>query len=122
MLPRSTQRTARALAGALFDTGTGIPPARLDWLMHDAGEFLGHAGPKTRWGFIGLLLALEWLPFFFGIFGRFSRLGIEKRERFLERLESSSVAVILAAPKAALGLVYYEHPDVVAELGYGSRA
>ena len=122
MLPAVTVRTMRALTVSLFDTGGGIPAARIDWLVDDLNDFLGHAGPKTRYGFIGLLLALEFMTFFFGFFRRFSGLSSEARQAYLERVETSSLAVLVAAPKAAIGLCYYEHPELVAELGLTRRA
>lgn len=122
MLPGFTTRTTRALVVSLFDTGRGIPEARIEWLLTDLGDFLGHAGTKTRYGFIGLLLALELMTFFFGFFRRFSSLTPDRRQAYLERLEASSLAVLVAAPKAAIGLCYYEHPELVAELGLTRRA
>lgn len=118
MLPRFSHRPIRALAESLFDHGAGIPAARLDWLIDDLGDFLGRAGPKTRTFFLVTLMLLEFLPLFFGFFGRMSRLHGEKRVAYLNRLDHSALAALIALPKAMLGLIYYEHPDAVLETGY----
>lgn len=121
MLPRFAHAPARALARALFDAGRGIPEARLDWMLADVDDFTGRAGAKTRLGFLAALLVLQWSPLFFGAWGRMSALTPEARDRYLERLDRSALAVLIALPKAVLGLCYYEHPEVVAELGYDGR-
>lgn len=121
MLPRIVRAPARALAVALFDTGAGIPATRLDWLLEDVDDFSGRAGAKTRTALVVTLLVLEWLPLLLGLFGRMSRLDPARRLRYLERLDRSELTVLIAIPKAVLGLCYYEHPDVVAELGHDGR-
>ena len=109
----------RALALGLFDTGAGIPVERLDWMLHDADDFLRAAGPKTSALFVGVMTALEGLPVAFGEGPhRFSKLDPSARARFLERLDSSRLSMLIALPKAVLGLVYYEHPDAAAQTGY----
>lgn len=118
MLPRSSHRPIRALAGALFDRGSGIPEDRLQWLLADLGDFAGHAGPKTRTFFLITLYLLEWLPPFFGHFSRMSRLPIDRRLDYLERLDRSALTALIALPKAMISLVYYEHPDALLETGY----
>lgn len=121
MLPRLAHAPARALAVSLFDAGRGIPAARLDWLLADVDDFTGRAGAKARTGFLATLLILEWIPLLFGVFGRMSRLAPEARVRYLERVDRSGLAALIAVPKAVLGLCYYEHPDVLAELGFDDR-
>ena len=47
------------------------------------------------------------------------RLSIPDRVRALTRLERRQLAPILIALRAILCLLYYEHPDVPAEVGLG---
>ncbi len=111
--------TARALALGLFDRGDGISDARLDWLEADVAAFLAAAGPKTSFLFGLVLTAIELLPPWFGAGpSRFSRLAPANRLAFLERLDASRLAVLIALPKAVLSLCYYEHPDALRETGY----
>lgn len=109
----------RALALGLFDGGDGIPRERLDWVLQDLEGFLGHAGPRTRGLFVVVMAVIEWLPPLLSLnLRRLSRLGPTERAHFLERLETSRFAILLALPKAALSLTYYEHPEALAETGY----
>ncbi len=121
MLPRLVHAPVRALTVSLFDAGRGVPDARLDWLLADVDDFTGRAGAKTRTAFLATLLILEWIPVLFGVFGRMSRLEPAARVRYLERVDRSGLAALIAVPKAVLGLCYYEHPDVLEELGYDRR-
>ncbi len=109
----------RALAKGLFDTGAGIPEQRLDWMLQDADAFLSAAGPKTGTLFASVMVALESMPVLLGEGPRrFSKLSPQAQARCLERLERSRLSMLIALPKAVLGLVYYEHPDASAETGY----
>lgn len=107
-----------ALAEALFDRGAGVPADRLEWVLADLGDFLGRAGHKTRTFFLITLALVEWLPLFMGRFGRMSRLSPAARVDYLSRLDASPLAPLLALPKAMVSLVYYEHPEALAETGY----
>lgn len=94
----------------------------MDWLIEDLGDFAGRAGPKTRTFFLLTLMLVEFLPLFFGFFGRMSRLPIEKRLAYLEKLDHSAIAAVIALPKALLGLIYYEHPEALLETGYDHQS
>lgn len=120
MLP--LERTVRALAEGLFDRGQGLPADRLTWLLTDLESFLGHAGPRTRGLFVLVVAVLEWLPLLvLGRPTRLSRLPSPARLLFLERLEQGPFAILLALPKAAMSLTYYEHPDALKETGYDAQ-
>ena len=111
-----------ALAVALFDHGEGLPADRLTWLLTDLESFLGHAGPRTRGLFVLVVAVLEWLPLVvLGRATRLSRLSSSARLEFLERLERGPFAILLALPKAAMSLTYYEHPDALKETGYDAQ-
>lgn len=111
--------SVRAFASGMFDTGDGIPADRLDWLQEDVEAFLAHAGPRTTFLFTLVMVLLEWAPpFVLGRPRRFSKLTPKERLRFLERVDASRLAALIAAPKAVLSLCYYEHPEALRETGY----
>ena len=88
-------------------------------MLDNASDFLDKAGPKTRTLFLLVLLLIEVLPLFIiGSPRRMSSLNPDDRERFLQKLDASFLAALIALPKAILGLVYFEHPDVEQEIGY----
>lgn len=120
VLPSYARAPTAALARGLFDAGAGVPEARLDWLLADLGDFLDGTGAKTKGAFLLTLMIIELLlPLvLLGAPRRFSRLSQERRERLLKKMEEGPFALILALPKAMTCLVYYEHPDALAETGY----
>ena len=61
------------------------------------------------------------MPLFAKRLGRLSLLAPELQLKALEGLDGSQLAPLLALPKAMLSLVYYEHPDAMAETGYDKR-
>lgn len=108
-----------ALGQDLYDRGGGVPRDRLAWAVAEADDFLAHAGPRTTLFFALAMLAVEWGPVLMSAgLGRMSRLTPERRRAYLERLDRSNLAILLALPKALLSLVYYEHPEALAETGY----
>jgi hypothetical protein len=110
---------ARAFAEVMFDRGGGVPADRLDWTERELDAMLAAAGGRTRLAFGAVMIALELLPALFsGGPSRFSRLAPPARLAYLERIDASGLAILLALPKALLGLTYYEHPDALAETGY----
>ncbi|RLB53084.1 MAG: hypothetical protein DRJ42_12995 [Deltaproteobacteria bacterium] len=112
--------TARAVAEALFTTRDGPPPAdRLDWLVDDLDDFVAQSGPRAgrvfglclfAISFLGPLLAFRLVPFRW--------LSLSTRTRALERMERSPFALALFGAKALLCIVYYEHPDAAATIGF----
>jgi hypothetical protein len=116
----TAKRTARSVAEALFTTEAGPPPAeRLDWLVDDLDDFLARAGTRGQRVFrlclfaisvIAPLLVFRFLPYRF--------LSGPTRSRALERMERSVFALAVFGAKAVLCIVYYEHPDAAANIGY----
>jgi hypothetical protein len=91
-------------------------------MLEDAADFLYRAGKKTRYLFLVALFLLEWLaPLYSGRLARMSGLPFEVRVRALERLDATPFSLVLALPKAVLCMIYYEHPDALAETGYDGR-
>ena len=112
--------SARALAEAIFSTESGAPPAeRLDWLMRELDDFLGHAGPRARALLRLSFFAVAWLaPLLTLRFRPLRSLPLPARIDAVERLERSQVAMPLLATKAILSVLYYEHPDAAREIGF----
>ncbi|MBS2031611.1 MAG: hypothetical protein JST54_27190 [Deltaproteobacteria bacterium] len=120
-LSPATLRVARSVARTLFDPGTGtpVPDARLDWTTTELADYATKAGPRTSNGLRLIFLGLQLLPLFvIGKFARFTSLGFEDQLRYLRKVELSRLlAPLLATAKIVLSIVYFEHPDVLAEAG-----
>jgi hypothetical protein len=110
-----------ALAEALFAAPEGPPPAeRLRWLCDELHDFLARSGPKARFFFRLSLLAVSILaPLMVRRLAPLRALPLAERTRALARLEASAVALPFFAVKAILCILYYEHPEVARELGFG---
>jgi hypothetical protein len=113
------ERDARAFAEALFAGPSGPPPdERLRWLVDDLSDFLAQSGPRSWAVIAGGLEVATWLaPPLVGKLPPLARLSVEDRCRALERLEHTPAGLPLLAVKAILCILYYEHPDVLAEIG-----
>jgi hypothetical protein len=119
VLPRWSHAPIRSLARALFDRGHGIPADRLEWMIQDLGDFMLGAGPKTRTIFLLNVLALDLLaPLLRKKLRRLRALSPEDAVAFLEHLDESNLAILIALPKAMLALIYYEHHEAIRETGY----
>jgi len=111
------------IAEALFTTDEGPPPeARLRWLCHEMGDFLSRAGGRARLVFAVALFLGTWMaPLWVMRLPPLSLLSRERRIEALDRLEASAIGTPLFALKAITSLIYYEHPDAAAELGFDGR-
>jgi len=123
VLPSPRSRADRALfhiAEALFTTTAGPPPEpRLNWLCLEMGDFLSRAGGKARLLFkVALFLGTWMAPLWVLQLPPLSLLSPERRIEALDRIEASAVGAPLFALKAIVSLVYYEHPEAAAELGF----
>ena len=109
-----------AVAETLFTTREGPPPkARLDWLVDDMDHFFQQAGPRARLVYRLCLLAISALaPFFVLRLPPFRNLSAKNRTKALERMEASALGLAVFGAKAALCIVYYEHPDSARMIGF----
>lgn len=117
----SGQRTvALALAETLFSTDAGPPPAdRLQWLADDLDDFFAHSGARSRSVFVLCVTAIDLVaPLFVGRLGRFSKLTLAERFAALTRFEASPMGLAFFGAKAALCIVWYEHPAAAREVGF----
>lgn len=111
-----------AIAEATFSTAEGPPPrARLEWLERELEDFLARAGTQTRLvlGLAALALAVV-APLLLLRFVPLRKLAVKERIRALARMEDTFGAPVLAV-KALLCVLYYEHPDVQAEVGFDGQ-
>ena len=119
-LQGSAQRALFPIAEALFTTTAGPPPAaRLHWLCLEMRDFLSRAGGRARLLFRLALFLATWIAPLWIL--RLPPLGLLNREQridALNRLEASTLGPPLFALKAIVSLVYYEHPEAAAELGF----
>lgn len=117
------RRDARAFAEALFSRdGTAPPSDRMDWFEEDLSDFAAHLTPRARRLFGACLAIPTWLaPPLVGKTGRLRALPIDVRIDALNKLEHSPIGLPLFATKAMTSLVYHEHPDAAAEIGWDRR-
>lgn len=119
-LSSSKLKIARALASTLFDRGSEpVPEPRLDWMVHELGDYALKAGRRTSRGLALIFTLLQLLPLFvIGKFSRFTSLNPADQLRYLHRIDASpALTPLLATAKIVLSLVYFEHPDVLPEAG-----
>ena len=109
-----------AVAETLFTTRDGPPPReRLDWLVDDMDDFLSHAGARARLVYRACLLAITiFAPVLVFRLPPFRNLSRENRSKALERMEASALGLAVFGAKAALCILYYEHPDAARFIGY----
>ena len=125
--PAPESRRSKALvviASALFTTIERPPPKeRLHWLTAEFEDFLVGAGTRARVLLRVSAALATWLaPLLIRRLPPLSRLESTERISALEALESSTIGTPLFALKAILSLLYYEHPESAAELGFDGQA
>ena len=119
---RRTLDNARAIAEAIFTTDEGPPPPeRLDWLVADLEDFLARMG-RSRTTFAFGILALSILaPLFARSFTSIRSMSVDDRIKALTRIENSAVAFAILGVKLLLSVMYYEHPEGAAQIGYDAQ-
>lgn len=120
VLSTKQRDTLYAVSEALFTTDAGPPPSgRIEWLVDDAEDFLREAGRSTTRS-IKLLIVLvaSLAPWFAMRPTPLRSMPLELRIRVMDRMERGPTGALIVALKAALCIVYYEHPDAAAEIGF----
>lgn len=127
-LPKDLQRpraiaAALAVAECLFASEAGPPPkARLDWLGRELDDFLERIGADARSSYLLGLFALSVLgPLLSVSLTPLRAMDLERRAKALSKVESSFASGLLLAVKAMLCIIYYEHPDAAASIGFDGR-
>ena len=113
----------RNVAEAIFVTDEGPPPKeRLDWLALECEDFLARSGARTLWVLRLALFALGVLaPLSILRFTSLGKLPVSERVRALAQLEHGRLGAPVVAVKAFLCVIYYEHPDAAAQIGFDGQ-
>lgn len=116
----SVMSRLRLLTEAIFgDLGGPPPPARVDWVVAEVEDVLAHAGPQMRLTMAAATLAIVWTaPLCIGRLGSLGALPFRERVRAVGALEASGLGGPVLAVKALLCILYYEHTDAAAEVGF----
>ena len=109
------------MAEALFLDEAGNPPAagELDWVETELQDFVRSAGSWARFLLGSCMLVVQLMvPLFARKLATLRSLGLPERRLALERMEESGMSLPLLAVKAVICMVYYEHPDAAARIGF----
>lgn len=106
-------RDAMAIAEVLFETEDGPPsPTELAWLACELDDHARRSGPRTAFVLRASVLALAtFAPLAARRPVPLARLPLRARTAALARLERSPLSLNVLAVKAALCILWYEHPD-----------
>ncbi len=111
----------RRVMETLFDEGSGsLPEERVAFVFASLRPWFARAGLQTQMAFRGALLVVQFSPLLFlRRLQRFVRLGAAERARCLVGIERSRrLGLLMVLLKTALGLHYFEHPEMLARTGY----
>lgn len=113
-------RAAAAVAETMFATHEGPAPAkRVHWMCVHLADFQRRVGGIGMFTFRAALFAFSWLaPLVVFSLPPFRRLGHTKRMKALHRFERSPIGVSVMAVKALLCMIYFEHPESAAQIGF----
>ncbi|MCB9508031.1 MAG: hypothetical protein H6700_03625 [Myxococcales bacterium] len=116
-------RQAYAVAEVLFSTAAGPPPpGRLRWMCSELRAHLDTVRGRSAWVVRASLLLMAWLgPLLVFRPPTLARLDFARRATALERWERSPLGLTLFAVKAMLCIVYFEHPEAAASLGFDGQ-
>lgn len=119
-MPPPLRKATRAFAEALFSDEASPPPNdRLEWALEDLENFLALSGGRARAVFQASMLAVTTLaPLTIRRAGPLWRLSIPHRIEAIEQFERTPLGLAVFGAKAMLCIVYYEHPDSAAEIGF----
>lgn len=118
-VPRPLRPATRAFAEALFFTDAGAPdPKRIDWLLDELDDYLARSGTRAQLVFQGAITALQTLaPLSDGKPVPLTMLSPEARAKAIEKFEETALGLAVLGAKAMLCLIWYEHPEVRADIG-----
>jgi hypothetical protein len=115
----------RALAEAMFAHTFGPSRERLDRFVDEFDAFVSFASRTLRFGLLMMLGVVRFAPLFLlPRFATFETLGLDDRVRVVARMATSrfiGLALVLTAYKAIFSLIFFEHDDELAALGYRSE-
>lgn len=120
---RAWLRELHAIASVLFADEKGPPSAaRLNWTVAQIEDIIVRARGRGALVYRVSVGVLSWVaPLLIFRLPRLSRLSYAQRVRAVARFERSPFGLMLFAVKALLCIVYYEHPEAAAEVGFDGR-
>lgn len=117
------RRILQALCDRLFDPGRDdrTSPSDIE-LAEMMSRGMSETPSMNRLGLSLLLTVLNWAPLLFlGRFSRFIRLSVEHQTRFVDKVLHHPLRPVRLAMTALFlmaSVYYWEHPQVLAEIGY----
>lgn len=106
----------------MFAHEHGPRPERLDAVVVELDRFISPASKTLRFGLLAMLGVVRFAPVLLLLrLSTFETLPFAERVRVLERMATSPwvvLALVLAAYKAILSLLYFEQDDELVALGY----
>ena len=118
--PRGWSRTLRAVTEVMFADDDGLPSeARMRWLCAETKNYVDSIGGKGAFVFRLGLFATDWIaPLFVLKPPPLRRMHWVDRVIALKRYEASPFGLSLFAVKAFASMVWFEHPEVAAKVGF----
>ncbi|HXN34042.1 MAG TPA: hypothetical protein VN894_19380 [Polyangiaceae bacterium] len=109
----------------MFGHALGPTRARLDAFVDEFDSFISFASKSLRFGLLLMLVVVRFAPLLvLQRFSTFEALCLDERVRVIERMAGSrfiGLAVVLVAYKAIFSLLFFEHDEELAALGYKSE-
>jgi hypothetical protein len=122
-LDKRWKKAVFAVGAALLADASGPPPDnRLKWMAHELENMLESIAGRGRFIFRAALFFVSVLaPLMIFRLPPIRRLSFEDTERALERFERSPMGMMLFAVQTLVCIVYFEHPDAAAEIGFDGQ-
>lgn len=122
-LDRRWKRTVAHVGSVLLADASGPPPEnQMRWACHELDAMLTEIGGRGKFIFRASLFAVSLLaPLMIFRFPPIRRLSFETTTHALERFEKSPFGMMLFAVQTLLCIVYFEHPNAAAEIGFDGQ-
>lgn len=120
---RAWVKAVYAVAEVLFATKDGPPPPdRLRWLCRETEDMMTRVRGNGVLVFRLSIILVSWLaPLLVLRLPTVRTVAFERRAVALDRYERSPLGMTLFVIKAMLCILYYEHPDAAADVGFNGQ-
>ncbi|MEM7605337.1 MAG: hypothetical protein AAF411_08265 [Myxococcota bacterium] len=117
-LPRPLRGATRSFAEALFWSDAGAPDSKkIAWLLDELEDYLGRSGVRAQLVFQASMTAITTLaPLTLGRPLPLNMLTPHQRAEAIEHFEQTPLGLSVLAAKTMLCLIWYEHPDIQADV------
>ncbi len=109
----------------MFAHALGPTRERLDVFVEEFDRFISFASRTLRFGLLAMLAIVRFAPLFvLRRLATFETLGRDDRVRVVERMAASrfiGLALVMTAYKAIFSLIFFEHEEELAALGYSGE-